>query len=112
MCIRDRGVGARLSVLIFHRVLPESDPIFPDEMYAHCFEAMCGWLKAWFNVLPLDAAVASLKAGKLPARSACITFDDGYVDNHDVALPILLRHGLPATFFIATGFLDLSLIHI
>ena len=35
-----------------------------------------------------------------------ITFDDGYADNHDVAMPILRRHGLCATFFIATGFLD------
>jgi len=42
----------------------------------------------------------------LPARAAAITFDDGYADNHEVALPILLRHGLKATFFIATGFLD------
>jgi peptidoglycan/xylan/chitin deacetylase (PgdA/CDA1 family) len=56
--------------------------------------------------LPLDEAAARLKNGTLPARSACITFDDGYADNHDVALPILKKHGLSATFFIATGFLD------
>jgi peptidoglycan/xylan/chitin deacetylase (PgdA/CDA1 family) len=36
----------------------------------------------------------------------CITFDDGYADNVEVAGPILARYGLPATFFIATGFLD------
>jgi len=75
-------------------------------MYVCRFNAVCGWLKSWFNVLPLDVAVAHLKAGTLPARAACITFDDGYADNHDVALPILKQHGLPATFFIATGFLD------
>ncbi len=100
------GARARLSVLIFHRVLPEPDPIFPDEMHAHRFDALCGWLAAWLNVLPLDQAVARLQAGTLPARAACITFDDGYADNHRVALPILQRHGLTATFFIATGFLD------
>ena len=97
---------ARLSILIFHRVLPEPDPIYPDEIHVRRFYEVCGWLKSWFNVLPLDAAVAHLKDGTLPARAACITFDDGYADNHDVALPILQRHGLPATFFIATGFLD------
>ncbi|MFZ2388044.1 MAG: polysaccharide deacetylase family protein [Polaromonas sp.] len=47
-----------------------------------------------------------MKAGTLPARAACITFDDGYVDNFHVAMPILQRHGFSATFFIATGFLD------
>jgi peptidoglycan/xylan/chitin deacetylase (PgdA/CDA1 family) len=39
-------------------------------------------------------------------RFALVTFDDGYRDNHDVAFPILRRHGLRATFFVATGFID------
>jgi peptidoglycan/xylan/chitin deacetylase (PgdA/CDA1 family) len=42
----------------------------------------------------------------LPARALAISFDDGYADNHDIALPILQHHGLPATFFVATGYLD------
>ena len=100
------GSRARLQVLIFHRVLPEPDPIFPEEMHARRFDAICGWLASWFNVLPLDEAVRHLKAGSLPARAACITFDDGYADNYRVAQPILKRHGLTATFFIATNFLD------
>lgn len=100
------GPKSRLSVLIFHRVLPEPDPLFPDEMHARRFDELCGWLAAWFNVLPLDKAVQCLHACTLPARAACITFDDGYADNHHVAMPILQRHGLTATFFIATGFLD------
>lgn len=100
------GPKARLSVLIFHRVLPAPDPLFPDEMHAARFDELCRWLAAWFNVLPLDQAVQRLQAGTLPARAACITFDDGYADNHHVGMPILQRHGLTATFFIATGFLD------
>lgn len=100
------GPGARLSVLIFHRVLPAADPLFPEEIHASQFEALCGWLARWFQVLPLDQAVEKLAAGTLPSRALSITFDDGYADNHDVALPILKRHGLPATIFIATGFLD------
>jgi peptidoglycan/xylan/chitin deacetylase (PgdA/CDA1 family) len=47
-----------------------------------------------------------MKAGTLPERAACITFDDGYADNYRVAMPILQQHGLTATFFISTGFLD------
>lgn len=105
-----RAVGggraaARLSILIFHRVLPQPDDIFPDEMHAARFEQVCAWLKAWFNVLPLDVAVQCMKTGVLPSRACCITFDDGYADNLEIATPILKKHGLSATFFIATGFL-------
>lgn len=59
-----------------------------------------------FNVLPLSEACVRLERGDLPARAASITFDDGYADNVEVAVPILKRHGLAATFFVATGFLD------
>lgn len=100
------GRHARLSVLIFHRVLPQPDPLFPGEIDAAEFDAICRWVKGWFNVLALDDAARRLREGSLPERALAVTFDDGYADNHDVALPILQRHGLPATFFIATGFLD------
>lgn len=100
------GADARLSILIFHRVHARPDPLFPGEPDAARFDAVCAWLKRWANVLPLDEAVHRWREGDLPARAAAITFDDGYADNHDVALPILQRHGLPACFFIATGFLD------
>ena len=100
------GERGRLSILIFHRVLPERDPIFPGEVDAARFEAICRWMKSWFNVLPLEQAVQRLRERSLPSRAAAITFDDGYADNRTVAQPILARHGLPATFFIATDFLD------
>ena len=100
------GPRARLSILIFHRVLPRPDPIFPSEPHAASFDAMMGWLRQCCQVLPLDDAVRRLREGSLPARAAAITFDDGYADNHEVAMPILQRHGLSATFFVATGFLD------
>jgi len=100
------GRRGRLSILIFHRVLLAPDPLFPDLPDTARFEEVLRWLKEWFNVLPLDRAVRDLPLGQLPARAAAITFDDGYADNLTVALPILLRHQLTATFFIATGFLD------
>lgn len=100
------GAGARLSILIFHRVHEYSDPLFPGEVTRDGFAQVCRWLKAWFDVLPLAEAVHLLSEGRLPSRAAAITFDDGYADNHNVALPVLKAAGLPATFFVATGCLD------
>ena len=100
------GERGRLSVLIFHRVLPQPDPIFPGEVDAATFNAICQWIKSWCNVLPLDVATRQLQDRTLPERAVAITFDDGYADNRTQAQPILARHGLSATFFIATDFLD------
>lgn len=96
----------RLSVLIFHRVPEHPDELLPGEPSAGDFESTMRWIKGVFNVIPLADGVKGLKAGKLPPRALCITFDDGYANNATVAAPILHRLGLHATFFIATGFLD------
>ena len=96
----------RLSILIFHRVLAEPDSIFPSEMDARRFEQRLVYLKNCFNMISLRDGVRGLREGNLPARAACITFDDGYADNAEIALPILQRQGVHATFFVATGFLD------
>ncbi len=100
------GAAARLSILIFHRVLAQPDPLFPAEVDARRFDDICRWVSRWFNVLPLSTAAQQLRDQRLPARPLVITFDDGYADNHDIALPILQRHGLTASFFVATGFLN------
>jgi peptidoglycan/xylan/chitin deacetylase (PgdA/CDA1 family) len=101
-----QGERAKLSILIYHRVLPEVDPLFPLEVTAESFDKQLTVLKMHFNVLPLTEAIVRLKSGTLPSRSACITFDDGYADNVSIALPILKRHRLQATFFIASAYLN------
>jgi hypothetical protein len=104
--VSPKGPSGKLSILIFHRVLAIPDPLFPDEVDAGHFNCIIGWLKQWLTILPLDDALMRLKRGDLPARAAAITFDDGYADNLMLAAPILQKHGVTATFFIATGFLD------
>jgi peptidoglycan/xylan/chitin deacetylase (PgdA/CDA1 family) len=96
----------RLSVLAYHRVLGERDALLPGEPSAAEFEHRMRWVKANFEVLRLGEAVRALREDRLPRRALCISFDDGYADNFAIAAPILLRLGLPATFFVATGFLD------
>lgn len=100
------GRRARLSTLIFHRVRAESDPTAPRVLHAAQFDQMLRWIGEVFTVLPPDEAVARLAQGDLPPRAMAITFDDGYADNAEVALPILQRHGMKAAFFVATDFLD------
>lgn len=100
------GGGGRLSILVYHRVLPRSDTMLAGEVEAAAFDWQMALLAEYFQVLPLSEAVHRLRSGTLPARAACVTFDDGYADNHDTALPILQKWRLPATFFIATAYLD------
>lgn len=100
------GARARLSTLIYHRVLPRPDPLFPDLPEAAQFEAQMRWVRDWFNVLPLAEAVDRLHRKTLPERALAITFDDGYADNEELAAPILRRLGLTATFFVATDYVD------
>ena len=102
----DAVKGPRLSILIFHRVTPVIDPLFPLEVDARRFDALLSMVRASFNVLTIGQAHARINSGTLPPRALAISFDDGYADNAEIALPLLQKHDLKATFFVATGFLD------
>lgn len=101
-----RASSGRLSVLTYHRVLKSSDELLAGEPSESQFEHTMEWVKRLFRVIPLDEGVEGIRTGKLPERALAITFDDGYANNATVAAPILLRLGLHATFFVATGFLN------
>ncbi len=96
----------RLSILIYHRVLPGHDPMRPNEPTIAEFDWQMRLLRDNFNPLPLVEAVERLRTGTLPNRAVCVTFDDGYADNELHALPILRKYAIPATVFVSTGFLN------
>jgi len=96
----------RLSILIYHRVLPAPDILRPYEPTIAVFDWQMKLLNQYFSPLPLREGVERLQAGDLPDRAVCVTFDDGYADNALCALPVLEKHGIPATIFVCTGFLD------
>jgi peptidoglycan/xylan/chitin deacetylase (PgdA/CDA1 family) len=67
------------------------------------FASHLSWVEARFEVLPLHEIAARLEDRRpLPVRACAITFDDGWRDNAQYALPELQRRGLPATVFVVT----------
>jgi peptidoglycan/xylan/chitin deacetylase (PgdA/CDA1 family) len=100
------GPQGRLLILTYHRVLERADPFLSEDIDAGELAWQMELVAKYFRVLPLPDAVQALKEGRLPPASVCVTFDDGYANNAQLALPVLQRLGLPATFFIATAFLD------
>jgi len=96
----------KLNILIYHRVMPEADPLRPWEIDQQQFRQHMQWISGVFNVIPLSEAVVQLKNGTLKRRSLAITFDDGYLDNATHALPILKELGFHATFFCTSAWLD------
>lgn len=100
------GKQKKLFILIYHRVLDGPDFMRPGEVDKSIFTWQMQLLANYFNVLPMADALAKLQDGSLPSRAVCITFDDGYADNYLNALPILQQFQLPATFFVASGYLD------
>lgn len=93
-------------VLIYHRVGRRStiDVDLPLDL----FDEQVAALAASGRVVTLDNAVAMVR-GELPApseRPVVLTFDDGTADWADVVLPVLVKHDVPATFYVATQFVD------
>jgi peptidoglycan/xylan/chitin deacetylase (PgdA/CDA1 family) len=94
-------------ILLYHRVAqPRRDPqllaVAPDR-----FEAHLAMLLRRTNVMRLSEMVGRVAAGKpLPRRAVAITFDDGYADNVRAAEPLLVAAKIPATLFVATGYVE------
>jgi len=99
-------------VLIYHRVGGGSGT--EVDLSPEAFDEQMAWLAATDRVVSLDDAVAQLAGGDDAAVDAAapdegpivVTFDDGTADLAEVAAPILVRHRVPATVYLATRFVD------
>jgi peptidoglycan/xylan/chitin deacetylase (PgdA/CDA1 family) len=100
--LRDKYV-----ITAFHRV---NDVTHGDGLTCATeqFRSICEWLRRNFRVVPLAEQIRETEAGRPAGGTASITFDDGYLDNFEVAAPILRELGLPATFFVTTAFIGSS----
>jgi len=71
------------------------------------FEKQIKYMSQHYNVLSLDMAIDMIRERTpIPRKSIVITFDDGFKDNYEYAYPILKKYNLPATFFLADGFIS------
>lgn len=93
----------KLSILLFHKVPQIASPLVPTEIDLAAFTRVLETAHRLFRIIPLSDGVTALRAGKLPPRAACITFDDGYKDWLPGIVPTLQRLQLHATFYITTG---------
>ncbi len=92
-------------ILLYHRVVEvSSDPhllCVTPEHFAEHLEI----LRKHYRPIGLQELVRAVRDRSLPHRAMVATFDDGYADNLYEARPLLERHDVPATAFIATGYI-------
>jgi peptidoglycan/xylan/chitin deacetylase (PgdA/CDA1 family) len=88
---------------MYHRVAePVCDPWELAVSLEH-FDQQMRALRQVRRPISMRQLVDGLRLCELPEQAVAVTFDDGYVDNLVNAKPILERHGIPATIFLATG---------
>ena len=97
-------------ILMYHSVSRESERRFLDPastLSVELFEAQMRFLAKYRRVTTVAEIVRSLTEGRaLAPGTVAITFDDGYRDVLEVAAPILEKYDLPATLYLATGYVE------
>lgn len=94
-----------LTILAYHRILPKSDARYSLEqptmvVTPETFKKNIAWASRYFKFIKLGEWLKMCKHHSAPPGKYCaITFDDGWVDNLEYALPILEKYSVPATIF-------------
>jgi peptidoglycan/xylan/chitin deacetylase (PgdA/CDA1 family) len=87
-------------VLFYHRVADQHQNGWT--MPTAAFADQIRWLQTRFDLVSLSEAQLRITSGKNRWPTACITFDDGYADNCEFAIPLLLQRRIPFTYFVST----------
>jgi peptidoglycan/xylan/chitin deacetylase (PgdA/CDA1 family) len=92
------------SVLVFHRVTSTA-PEDGITMSPPRFRRVLRMLRDRYTVITASDLISRLSGGApLTGREVVISFDDGYLDNYEIAAPLLEEFGLPAIFFLTAGY--------
>lgn len=107
----DSALSRQVRVLAYHRVLPRlSEEVFEFDVelisaWQEEFDWQMRYLARNFEPITCRQLAALMDSGdRVPSGAVIVTFDDGYQDNHRVAMPILKSHRVPAVIFVATGY--------
>jgi peptidoglycan/xylan/chitin deacetylase (PgdA/CDA1 family) len=104
-----RKLRGRAVVLTYHRVLPRerSAESFSTDVIVvtpETFRRQMQLLRRLFTPLSADQFAQALAAGRMPPGACLVTFDDGWYDNLEYALPILRETAVPAVLFVAADY--------
>jgi peptidoglycan/xylan/chitin deacetylase (PgdA/CDA1 family) len=104
--VRTRGLPVLegLRIIMYHRVADDRDELAVSP--ARFREQMGLLAQEGYGVLDVAQVADLLAAGEIPERTIGLSFDDGYSDVAEHALPVLAEHGFRATVFLATGATD------
>jgi peptidoglycan/xylan/chitin deacetylase (PgdA/CDA1 family) len=97
-----RGAAAPVTILFYHRVADEHPNAWTISNAG--FRRQVDWLRRRFDLVSLEEAQRRIRTGDSPRPAVAITFDDGYADNCEHALPLLIKLKIPCTYFVATRF--------
>lgn len=104
----------QVAILNYHRIFSDSDALesvaFDSDVFscsASQFEAQVQYLQSIGRILTFDEYLYWLRKGEGPKEfCTLLTFDDGYIDNYQIAFPILKSHNASACFFVPTGSIE------
>jgi peptidoglycan/xylan/chitin deacetylase (PgdA/CDA1 family) len=105
-----RLVAGDLTHVLYHSFtaspIPHIAPLFACKSPGD-LERDLLYLNSRFHLVSHDDTVFHRKKGwRLPPNAAAVSFDDGFIECFTVARPLLLAHGIPATFFVCKSFID------
>jgi peptidoglycan/xylan/chitin deacetylase (PgdA/CDA1 family) len=98
------------TILMYHSIPAEQEAQWMDPyncLSAKTFENQMKFLAQHRQVISIEQLIQQLEKGEPIRRgTVVITFDDGYRNNFTIAAPILAKYNLPATIYLATGYID------
>ena len=102
--------GAPWRIIRYERITDPENHLYPISVNRYVrpktFEIHAKYLANECNVVPLEHLLRQIEAGaKIEPKTVALTFDNGWLDNYQNALPALVRNNLPATIFLVTTFI-------